>query len=482
VEGRRIGRRYVLQVPDRGGPGASVWRALDEATQAPVLVTLLEPGPAAAAALDALAGVRHPALPVVLDHGTDPDGTCYLATPMRSGRSARAGLAGAPLPGPDLARLGADLAGALAVLHAHGLVQGALSLDAVILDEQGRPRLQDLATAGLARPPARPDDDLRALGALLREAAGADPVGDLLGRPGLPPRLAALMGALTGGAPPPAAAAAEALRRIADGVDPEPAAAVGPAPAAAEAPPAPRRRGLRILVGILGVAVLVLAAIAVARVVDDRDAQRRAVDEAAPAPITTVSPDPADEEPLVLPTAEAATTVAEEPVATTAEASEPASAPSGPVPIGIAAVEAVDPAGDRAENGDLARRAIDRSPRSAWSTEEYKDAGFGGKDGVGLVLRLEAPARVTALVVRARPAGAVVEVYALRGDVPETAPRGWERAAGPVELARPRTRIPVERRRAATALLVWITRLPGPNGANAVEIADVRVLGRPRGA
>ena len=75
-----------------------------------------------------------------------------------------------------------------------------------------------------------------------------------------------------------------------------------------------------------------------------------------------------------------------------------------------------------------------------------------------------------------------MRIYALRGDPPETAPRGWEEASAEVELERPRTRIRVDRRRPATTLLLWITRLPGPNGANAVEIADVRVLGEPRGA
>lgn len=476
MEGRRIGRRYVLEVPDRGSPGAAVWRARDEATGAAALVTVLDEAPGADAVLAALAGARHPGLPVVLDHGVD-DGVRYLATPMRAGRSARSALAGRPLPGPELARLGADLAGALAALHGAGLVQGGLTLDAVVWDEAGSPRLEDLATAGLARPPLRPEDDLRALGLLLREAAGAGPDEDLLGRAGLPPRLAALIGALGGGAPPSAASAAEALSRIADGVEAPtaPPSPVTTEPAEAAIPPS-RRRGLRVLVGLLAALVLVLAAVAVARVVDRRDAERRAQEAALPGPITTVAA-PEETELLVLPTTEAVETVA-----TTAAEAPVEPAPAGPVPIGIAAVTAVDPGGDRAENGDLARRAVDRSPRSAWPTEEYKDAGFGGKDGVGLVLRLDAPARVTSLVVRARPTGAVVRVYALRGDPPETAPRGWEEASAEVELARPRTRIRVDRRRPATALLLWITRLPGPNGANAVEIADVRVLGEPRGA
>jgi len=488
VEGRRIGRRYVLEVPDRGSPGGAVWRARDETTGAGVLVTILDPGPQADAVLAALAHVRHPGLPVVLDHNTDPDGARFVATPMRAGRSARAALAGGAPAAPDLARLGADLAGALAVLHGAGLVQGGLTLDGVVWEDAGPPRLEDLATAGLARAPGRPEDDLRDLGALLREAAGAAPGDDLLGRPGVPPRLAALVGALEGGAPPSAASAAEVLRRIADGIDvPPPVGAPAPAapPAAEEPPPGRRRRGLRILVGVLAVLVAVLAAVAVARVVDRRDADRRAQDAALPGPITTVAaPEEAAGDAMVLPTTGLVETAppvtAEEPEEP--EATEPVTVPAGPVPIGIAAVAAVDPGGDRAENGDTARRAVDRSPRSAWSTEEYKDAGFGGKDGVGLVLRLDAPARVTSLVVRSRPTGAVLQVYALRGDPPETAPRGWEAASAEVELARPRTRIRVDRRRPATALLLWITRLPGPNGANAVEIADVRVLGKPRGA
>ncbi len=481
MEGRRIGRRYVLEVPDRGSPGAAVWRSRDETTGAAALITILDPGPGADAALGALARVRHPGLPVILEQAVDEDGTRYLATPLRAGRSARAALAERPLTGPELARLGADLAGALAVLHDAGLVQGLLTLDAVVWEEAGPPRLEDLATAGLARPPLRPADDLRAFGLLLREAAGAGPDEELLGRAGLPPRLAALIGALVGGAPPSAASAAEALSRIADGVE----APLTPPPLGASEPPEaagppPRGRGLRVVVGLLAALVLVLAAVAVARVIDRRDAEQRAQEPALPGPITTVVA-PQGTEPLVLPTIATVATVA----ATTVEEPfepEPASEPAGPVPIGIASVMAIDPGGDRAENGDLARRVIDRSPRSAWSTEEYKDGGLGGKDGVGLVLRLDAPARVTTLVVRSRPTGAIVQVYALRGDAPETAPRGWDVASGEIELTRPRTRIRVDRRRPATALLLWITRLPGPNGANAVEIADVRVLGEPRGA
>jgi putative peptidoglycan lipid II flippase len=237
-------------------------------------------------------------------------------------------------------------------------------------------------------------------------------------------------------------------------------------------------------VGALVVLVAVLAAVAVTRVVDQRDAGRRAQGTSLPGPITTVVPtDEAEADPMVLPTTDLVPTA--EPTTEEAPAAaepEPDPVPAGPVPLGIAAVAAVDPGGDRAENDDASRRVIDRSPRSAWATEEYKDSGFGGKDGVGLVLRLDAPARVTSVVVRSRPTGAVVQVFALRGDPPETAPRGWEEASAEVELERPRTRIRVERRRPATTLLLWITRLPGPNGANAVEIADVRVLGEPRGA
>jgi serine/threonine protein kinase len=146
-----------------------VWRGRDAVSGGAVVVTLLEDHPQADATLAALVAVRHPSLPVILDHGVEGE-TRYLVTPARAGQTARLRLsARGQLTGADAAALGAAVADALATLHERGLVQGSVSLDALILDETGPPRLEDLATAGLARPADQPDDDVRALAAILRE-------------------------------------------------------------------------------------------------------------------------------------------------------------------------------------------------------------------------------------------------------------------------------------------------------------------------
>jgi len=475
VESRRIARRYALDVPDRATPGSRAWRARDEHTGGAVLVVVLDDGPTADATLAGLGRMRHLALPVVLDHGADEDGSRYVVTPLPAGAPARAGLRSG-LAGADLARFGAELADLLAALHGDGLVQGSLSLDELVLDAAGRPRLERLATAGLARPPSRPDDDLRALSALLRELAGAAPEADLLAVPGMPPRLGALLMALASAAPPDARSASGALRRIADTVGRDPLEPFTDLPVAPSGPGGGRRRrGLQVLVAVLFVGVAALGAIALAEVIDRRDAEQRAA-QGLPGPVTTVAPTATATTPLVLPTATTETVETVEP------ATADPSAPRRVQRIAIADVEAIDPGGDRVENGDQARRAIDRSPISAWRTEEYKAADLGGKDGIGLVLRLEVPARVTAVRLRALPQGATVQLFTVRGSVPETAPRGWTPLGEPTTLRRVRTTLRVERRRSATTLLVWITELPGPPGAHFVEIADVRVLGYPRGA
>ena len=68
VATRVIARRYTLEVPERPRPGCAVWRGRDAATGAAVVVTILDEHPEADTTLAALAAVRHPSLPVVLDH------------------------------------------------------------------------------------------------------------------------------------------------------------------------------------------------------------------------------------------------------------------------------------------------------------------------------------------------------------------------------------------------------------------------------
>ena len=473
VSSRVIARRYTLEVPEAPGPGRAVWRGRDAVSGGAVVLSLLDQQPQTDATLAALVAVRHPSLPVILDHGSDGD-TRYVVTPARAGQTARLRLASrGQLTGADAAALGAAIADALATLHERGLVQGVVGLDALTLDETGPPRLEDLATAGLARPADQPDDDVRALAATLREVLAISDDANLLEVPGLLPRFAGLLQSMASINPPSAASACDALRRIADGYQPatgsvdwEPFALVE---TPAREPVEHRNRGLKMLVGALVIVVVVLAIVVAVGIADRRNVDQRAVTTGLPGPVTTV---PA--------TIRAETTT--EQVATTSTAMEPRGADRTPRPLRVLGITALDPAGDRQENSADVRLAIDRSPKTGWSTEVYKSTTFGNKGGVGLALRLELPSRVTRLVLRTAPVGATVTLYAVRGDEPATAPRGWTTLTEPVTLRREQAVLRVRHRAPVRTVLVWINRLPAESGAYVLRINDIRVVGVPRGA
>jgi hypothetical protein len=152
------------------------------------------------------------------------------------------------------------------------------------------------------------------------------------------------------------------------------------------------------------------------------------------------------------------------------------------VDLPIARIRSFDSAGD-GENDAALRRAIDGSPRTAWSTEVYRTENFGSKAGVGVILDLALPSEVRSLRIRSSPAGATVRVYVDRGPAPEGAPDGWTPAGRSVTLAERVTTVRVRRVPASTRVLLWITELPRlPTGGYAVEILTLEVRGVPAGA
>ena len=475
VSSRVIARRYTLEIPEASAPGRVVWRGRDAVSGGAVVVTLLEDHPQADVTHSNKCCQRHPSLPVILDHGVEGE-TRYLVTPARAGQTARLRLsARGQLTGADAAALGVAVADALATLHERGLVQGVVSLDALILDETGPPRLEDLATAGLARPADQPDDDVRALAAILRELLAISDDASLLEVPGLSPRFAGLLQSMASINPPSAASARDALRRIDDGLQPL-AGSVDWEPFAPIETPQREvggrgKRGLKLLVGALAVVVVVLAVVATIAVVDRRDAEQRAVTTGLPGLVTTV-PNTATVDDW---------TTTEELAATTIE-TVPTGANRRPRPIRVVGIMALDPAGDRQENNGDARFVIDRSRKTGWSTEIYKSSTLGNKGGVGLVLRLVQPSRVTRLVLRTAPVGATISLYAVRGSEPATAPRGWTTLTEPVTLRRDRAVLRVRHRGPVTTVLVWISSLPSERGAYVLRINDIRVVGVPIGA
>ena len=80
---RVIARRYTLEVPEQGVPGCTVWRGRDSTNGGSVVVSLLDDHPDVDTTMNALVAIRHPALPVVLDHGVD-GATRYVVTPARA--------------------------------------------------------------------------------------------------------------------------------------------------------------------------------------------------------------------------------------------------------------------------------------------------------------------------------------------------------------------------------------------------------------
>ena len=95
------------------------------------------------------ATLSHPHLARVFDGGQE-SGAIFMICEYLSGGSLEDVLAsGRTLSVDDGARLGRDVASALAYVHANGFVHGSLSPSKLLLDDEGRVRVSDIALAGL---------------------------------------------------------------------------------------------------------------------------------------------------------------------------------------------------------------------------------------------------------------------------------------------------------------------------------------------
>jgi eukaryotic-like serine/threonine-protein kinase len=136
-------------------------------------------------------------------------------------------------------------------------------------------------------------------------------------------------------------------------------------------------------------------------------------------------------------------------------------------------VQALDPQGDDSENNDLAARAIDGDTGSAWRSEHYDTAQFGGiKKGVGLAVDLGDPVDVSALTLTAPGTGGIVEMRT--ADSPDyegssAVARGRIEGSGKVALTPPK---PLHTR----YVIVWFTRAPQQsNGEHRVIVDEIDV-------
>lgn len=305
---RTIASRYALL--EQLGSG-SLWRARDTELERDVVLELLAPDEPASVA----AQLAHPNIVHVFDQG-ESAGKRYEVREYVPGESLAQRLARGPLSAPYAQQLAEDVSGALAYAHEQGVAHGALGPESVLLHPDGRAKVTGFR--GGAK-----EDDVRAFGALVRDAGGASP------------SLAAVAAAALAGRP---AGAGELAARVAAAAPeperPEPATAIVNA-----APPGPRSRR-RLAIGA-GALVLAAAGVAAALLATSTGSE----DPGSPAPVDPISTARREQptEPVVPPpattpeqtTTTPQTTVPETtaPVTTAPETTAPAPTEAPPLPL-----------------------------------------------------------------------------------------------------------------------------------------------------
>ena len=140
-------------------------------------------------------------------------------------------------------------------------------------------------------------------------------------------------------------------------------------------------------------------------------------------------------------------------------------------PVGIASVDDYDPRGDGGERGDLVNNLTDGNPESAWQTEGYKTATFAElKNGVGLQLTLDTPARVSGVRLRTTSTGGQLEIHG-PGGVDGPLLGSGTLSDGAV--------IPVITQEPVAEITIWFTSLPQSveDDKFRASIGEVAVLG-----
>jgi hypothetical protein len=502
--GDLLAARYRLVEPcSAATPGTSprLWLAHDEVLARPVAAkVLVAPGPGAAALtspfLDAAAAagaVDSPVLACVYDAAIEQrtqDGRVDVAYVIREW------VDGTPLPdvlqreGPyspaEAVALATALLEGLAVAHSSGLAHGRVHPGNVLLTRSGSVRLTDLAVAAAlpdgrvaaerAGDPGPVEGDVRDAAAVLYalltarwpDAATPQPSAGLPGAPalrerpkargrlisprqvraGVPTALdAAVMRALdpAGRAEAPGLRTAEALLDVLDVLEGL-VRADRPArtPSSRRTPAPGRRRGaLRRHVGVLCAAALLVGVGGTAYTAGRSLGTLRA---------------PAEQSAAAGPTASAAA----------------GPAPS-PVDLTGLSVRDFDPDGDGQERPGSVANAHDGDPSTAWETERYDSADFGGlKDGVGLLVDLGALTGVRQVALALTRDGVSAELRAAdepAGDA--SAYRVLARARADGERL---TLVPPEGT-SERYLLVWLTGLAPDDGRFSAGVTDLAVTG-----
>ncbi|HEV2768389.1 MAG TPA: protein kinase [Acidimicrobiales bacterium] len=155
----------------------------------------------------------------------------------------------------------------------------------------------------------------------------------------------------------------------------------------------------------------------------------------------------------------------------------PGGSPAEPLPI--AAASSFDPQGDDGRESDSELPLlVDPDPASAWTTVRYNSRDLGGlKEGVGVILELQAPSELASLAVDSPTRDWAAEVYVADEAAPDLS--GWGPPVASAQNIDGDARFDLDGRR-GRAVLVWITDLGdgsvGPRFSTA--IGNVELKGR----
>jgi hypothetical protein len=155
----------------------------------------------------------------------------------------------------------------------------------------------------------------------------------------------------------------------------------------------------------------------------------------------------------------------------------PSTGPVNPRPITLSAaqVRIVDPKGDRKETENAAR-VVDGDPDTAWKTNGYTRANFGGsKPGMGVLIDLRAIQHVASVKVQLTLPGAKAQLRTGKADPGnnregDTTIDETYTAIGDIKVTGKTTVFPVDQK--VQFLLIWFTELPleNANSANPYKI------------
>jgi eukaryotic-like serine/threonine-protein kinase len=493
-----VAGRYALRERIGAGGMCEVWRADDLRLDRPVALKLLLPHLAHDADARArfevearrAARIASPRVVRVLDAGEAAGSEdaaagvegpeAWMAMELVDGPPLSQVLAAGPLAPASALRVAVEVAEGLAAAHELGVVHrdvkpgnvllaadGARLSDFGIARAEGDARVtatgQMVGTAAYLAPEqargelATPASDVYALGCVLFEAltgrprfAGEGPMQVALARVGAATHVADL------GPDVPPGAAQAAVDLLAE--DP---AARPPDGAAAAA----RLRRALAEVGVADVGAGVAAV--------PSDAHVREAVRSAPHLAHVRGQDGAPVALLLLAAVLLAPRGGDEPAAPSADVAE--AAPATAAPLQVAGATSFDPQGGGGEHEDEVALLLDGDPATAWTTERYDTAAFGGlKPGVGVVLDLGEAVRVAEVRLLGLAPGQDLELRvadAAPADLAATRVVARADDAGADAVLAPQA--PVE----ATHLVVWlIGELPPGGGGFRGQVGEVQVV------